>query len=93
MSITEFTDAVRAYNRDKEEIDHRRHELLSHAVEDLYSLRGKTVEIKTKRNTYTGTVQDFCGWPHKEYVRLNPCTTGAVSIHFLSIYDVKEIQK
>lgn len=92
MSITEFTNSVRAYNRDREEIEHRRHELLNHAEEDLQSLLGKTVEIKTKNKTYTGTVQEFSGWPRKEYVHLNPCTIGAVSIHFLSIYDVKEIQ-
>lgn len=93
MNITDFTERVRAYNRDKEELDKRRHELIGHAVEDLYPLLGKTVEIKTKSKTYTGTVQDFAGWPRKEYIRLNPCTTGAVSIHFLSIYDVNEIQK
>lgn len=92
--ITEFTDRVRTYNRNREELDRRREELLNHAAEDLYPLLGKTVEIKTKNKTYTGTVQEFSGWPHKEeYVHLNPCTTGAVSIHFLSIYDVKEIQK
>lgn len=94
MSVTEFTERVRAYNRDREEIDRRRNELLSHAMEDLKPLLGKTVEIKTKNKTYTGTVKEFSGWPHKEeYVHLNPCATGAVSIHFLSIYDVKEIQK
>lgn len=93
MNTTEFTDRVRTYNRDKEEIDRRREELLNHAAENLYPLLGKTVEIKTKNKTYIGTVQEFSGHPRKEYVHLNPCTTGAVSIHFLSIYDVKEIQK
>lgn len=91
-TITEFTGRVRAYNHDKEEIDRQREKLLDHAVEDLYPLLGKTVEIKTKNKTYTGTVQEFSGSPRKEYIHLNPCTTGAISIHFLSIYDVKEIQ-
>ena len=90
-NLTEFIDRVRAYNRDKEEIEHRHDEILNRAAEDLQSLLGKTVEIKTKNKTYTGTVQEFSGWPRKEYIRLNPCTTGAVSIHFLSICDIKEI--
>lgn len=91
-TVTEFTNRVRAYHRDKEEIERRYNELLNQAEEDLQPLLGKTVEIKTKNKTYTGTVQEFSGWPRKEYVHLNPCTGGAVSIHFLSIYDVKEIQ-
>lgn len=91
-NLNEFIDRVRAYKRDKEEIDRRREELLNHAAEDLQSLLGKTVEIKTKYKTYTGTVQEFSGHPRKEYVFLNPCTTGAISIHFLSIYGVKEVQ-
>ena len=91
-TVTEFTNRVRAYNRDKEEIERRREEILNRAAEDLQLLLGKTVEIKTKNKTYTGTVQEFSGHPRKEYIHLNPCTTGAVSIHFLSIYNVKEIQ-
>jgi hypothetical protein len=91
-TITAFADRVRAYNRDKEELERRQNEILNHAAEDLQPLLDKTVEIKTKNKTYTGTVQEFSGHPRKEYVHLNPCTTGAVSIHFLSIYDVKEIQ-
>ena len=90
-TITEFTNRVRAYNRDKEELERRCNEILDHAVEDLSPLLGKTVEIKTKNKIYTGTVQEFAGYPRKEYIRLNPCTIGAVSIHFLSICDIKEI--
>jgi len=90
--ITEFANRVRAYNHDKEEINRIGEELLNHAAENLQSLLGKTVEIKTKYRTYTGIVQEFSGYPRKEYIRLNPCTTGAVSIHFLSIYGIKEIQ-
>ena len=91
-TITAFADRVRVYNRDKEEIDRRQNEILNRAAEDLQPLLGKTVEIKTKNKTYTGTVQEFSGHPRKEYIRLNPCNTGAVSIHFLSIYDIKEIK-
>jgi hypothetical protein len=92
-NITKFIDRVRAYNHDKEEINRRCKEILSHAAEDLEPLIGKTVEIKTKNKTYTGTFKGFSGYPRKEYVQLNPCTTGAISIHFLSIYGVKEVQK
>ena len=90
-NITKFVGRVLAYNHDKEELERRRNEILNHAAEDLQSLLGKTVEIKTKYKTYTGTVQEFGGHPRKEYVFLNPCTTGAISIHFLSIYGVKEV--
>lgn len=91
MNINEFAAGVRAYHHDKEELIRRHDELMNRAVEDLSSLLGKTVEIKTKKHTYTGTVQEFYGWPRKEGVHLNPCTTGAVDIHFLSIYDIKEV--
>jgi hypothetical protein len=91
-TITTFADCVRAYNRDKEELERRQNEILNHAAEDLQSLLGKTVEIKTKNKTYAGTVQEFSGHPRKEYLHLNPCNSGAISIHFLSIYDIKEIQ-
>ena len=91
-TVAEFAARVRAYNHDKEEINRIGEELLNHATENLQSLILKTVEIKTKYRTYTGTVQEFVGYPRKEYIRLNPCTTGAVSIHLLSIYNIKEIQ-
>lgn len=91
-TVTEFTNRVRAYNRDKEELNRRYNELLNRAEKDLQPLLGKTVAIKTKNKTYTGTVQELAGWPGRnEYIRLNPCTTGAVSIHFLSICDIKEV--
>ena len=92
-SIAEFTAHIRTYNHDKEEIERRHDGLMNCAAEVLSSLLGKTVEIKTKNHTYTGTVQEFYGWPRKEGVHLNPCSTGAVDIHFLAIYDVKEVQK
>ena len=89
--VIEFVNRVRAYNHDQEEINGIGEELLNHAPENLQSLLGKTVEIKTKYKTYTGIVQEFSGHPHKDYIRLNPCATGAISIHFLSICDIKEI--
>jgi len=92
-TVTEFSTRVRAYNRDKEELERRCNEILDHAVEDLSPLLGKTVEIKTKNKIYTGTVQEFAGYPRKEYIRLNPCTPVAISIHFLSIYGINEVQK
>ena len=91
-SITNFTDRLHAYRRAKEEFEHRSNELLDHAAEDLQPLLGKTVEIKVKNKTYTGMVHEFSGSPRKEYIVLNPCTSGTVSIHILSIADIKEIQ-
>lgn len=91
-NIANFTTRLNAYRRAKEELERSSNELLDHVVEDLQPLLGKTVEIKVKNKTYTGTVHEFSGSPRKEYVVLNPCTTGTVSIHILSISALKEIQ-
>jgi len=90
-TVTEFTTRLNAYRRAKEELERSSNELLDHAIEDIQPLIGKTVEIKVKNKTYTGTVYELSGHPRKEYIVLNPCTTGTVSIHILSISGLKEI--